>query len=254
MQEFTQLVQLMETLRSDEGCPWDRKQTTDSFRTFLLQEVYEVIEAIEEENAAMLREELGDLLFHIVFLAQISKESGHFDIRDVVKDVYTKMHGRHPHVFRREAPVTESSAVEQKWEELKKKEKGDRPLLSGVPRNMPALLRAYTITGRAAKTGFDWEKTEDVFEKMSEELDEFRKAEAAGDTASIREEIGDILFTMVNLSRRFHVDPEDALRRTINKFTRRFSYIEKKVNLTDTSLEEMDRLWNEAKRMEKKGE
>ena len=251
MEEFAELIKLMETLRSDKGCPWDRKQTVDSFKTFLLEEVYELIEAIEKNNTEMLEEELGDLLFHIVFIAQICKEQGLFNIRDVVSKVYQKMYHRHPHVFQNEAV---DKPIEIKWEELKKKEKKDYSLLSNIPTGMPSLLRAYTVTRRAAKTGFDWITLEDIYEKLFEEIDELNKARSGTDKESIKEEIGDILFTMVNISRFLNIDPEDALRYTIEKFIRRFSYIEKNTDINQTSLAEMDRLWNVMKNMEKQGE
>ncbi|HVN95614.1 MAG TPA: nucleoside triphosphate pyrophosphohydrolase [Syntrophorhabdaceae bacterium] len=250
MEEFSKLVGLMERLRSDAGCQWDRKQTVHSFKTFLLEEVYEAIEAIEKNDAKLLQEELGDLLFHIVFIAEICKEGGLFNIADVIRQVYEKMYNRHPHVFQGK-PMVES--IEEKWEELKKQEKAEYAPLSGIPRAMPALLRAYVITKRAAKVGFDWKEIQDVYEKLFEEVGELRKAQETGDPSSIREEIGDLLFTVVNIARFLDVDPEDALRFTIEKFIRRFSYIEKNTDIANASLEAMDRMWNDVKDMEKKG-
>ncbi len=235
----------METLRSDEGCPWDRKQKISAFKTFMLEEVYEIIEAIEKEDLPDLKEELGDLLFHIVFIAQICKERNAFDIKDVIENVYHKMYHRHPHVFQKQDL---GAPIEVKWEELKRQEKQDNySLLSHIPPSMPALLRAYVITKRAAKVGFDWQKIEDVYEKMEEEIVELKDAEAAGDEDRIREEIGDLLFTVVNIARFLSVDPEDALRATSNKFIRRFNYIEENTDIRSASLETMDRLWNESK-------
>jgi tetrapyrrole methylase family protein / MazG family protein len=250
VEEFTQLVKLMETLRSDEGCPWDKKQTTDSFKTFLLEEVYEVIDAIENNNAAMLQEELGDILFHIIFIAQICREQGLFEIKDVINGVYQKMHNRHPHVFQRKQSTL---PIEKRWEEIKKEEKNDYSPLSGIPTSMPALLRAYVVTKRAAGTGFDWKRIEEVYEKMFEEIDELKEAHASEDRQSMREEVGDLLFTVVNLSRFLKIDPEDALRFTIDKFIRRFSYIEKNTDIGRASLDTMDKLWNDIKNIEKKG-
>lgn len=251
MEEFTQLIKLMETLRSDEGCLWDKKQTLDSFKTFLLEEVYELIEAIEKNNSEMLEEELGDLLFHIVFIAQICKEQHLFSIRDVVSKVYQKMYHRHPHVFQKD---TDDRPIEKRWEELKKKEKKDYSLLSNIPASMPSLLRAYTVTRRAAKTGFDWNHIENIYEKLFEEIEELNRAQSEQNKQSMKEEIGDILFTMVNISRFLNIDPEDALRLTIEKFIRRFSYIENNTDINHTSLARMDALWNEIKNMERKGE
>ena len=240
----------METLRSDEGCLWDKKQTLDSFKTFLLEEVYELIDAIEKKNSEMLEEELGDLLFHIVFISQICKEQGLFSIKDVVSKVYQKMYHRHPHVFQKE---TDDRPIEKRWEELKKREKKDYSLLSNIPANMPSLLRAYTVSRRAAKTGFDWDNIENIYEKLFEEIEELKSAQSEENKQSMKEEIGDILFTMVNISRFLNIDPEDALRFTIDKFIRRFSYIEKNTDINHTSLARMDALWNEIKNMEKQG-
>ena len=245
MEAFDRLVWLMNTLRSDEGCPWDRKQKIPAFKTFMLEEVYEIIEAIDREDLPDLREELGDLLFHIVFIAQICKERGAFDITQVVEDVYRKMYHRHPHVFEKKDL---GAPIEEKWEELKRQEKEENySLLSHIPASMPALLRAYVITKRAAKVGFDWQKVQDVYEKMEEEIAELKDAEASGAKQHISEEIGDLLFTIVNIARFLSVDPEDALRATTNKFIRRFSYIEENTDIQSASLETMDKLWNEAK-------
>ncbi len=240
----------METLRSNEGCLWDKKQTLDSFKTFLLEEVYELIEAIEKKNSEMLEEELGDLLFHIVFISQICKEQGLFSIKDVVSKVYQKMYHRHPHVFQKE---TDDRPIEKRWEELKKREKKDYSLLSNIPANMPSLLRAYTVSRRAAKTGFDWDDIENIYEKLFEEIEELKSAQSEENKQSMKEEIGDILFTMVNISRFLNIDPEDALRFTIDKFIRRFSYIENNTDINHTSLARTDALWNEIKNMEKQG-
>lgn len=250
MEEFTKLVELMSTLRGEHGCPWDKKQTEKGFRTFLLEEVYELIEAIENDDHNALKEELGDLLFHIVFISQISKEKGHFDIRDVLENTYKKMYGRHPHVFSRAA---DDKPVEKRWEELKKAEKKDYSPLSGVPRILPALLRAYVISKRAARVGFDWEKLDDIYDKVYEEISELKEAEASGAAEDIEEEIGDLLFTVSNISRFHGIDPEGALRRTTDKFVRRFGYLEKQIDLAKADLKTIDALWNESKEKEKKG-
>jgi tetrapyrrole methylase family protein/MazG family protein len=244
MDAFDKLVGLMETLRSDEGCPWDRKQKISAFKTFMLEEVYEIIEAIEKEDLSDLKEELGDLLFHIVFIAQICKERNMFDIKDVIENVYQKMYHRHPHVFEKRDL---GGPIELKWEELKSQEKDNYSLLSHIPPSMPALLRAYVITKRAAKVGFDWPRIEEIYDKMEEELVELKDAEETGDGIKIREEIGDLLFTVVNIARFLSVDPEDALRACSDKFIKRFSYIEQNTDIRSASLETMDKLWNESK-------
>jgi len=248
MEEFSRLVALMATLRSDRGCPWDKKQTVAGFKTFLLEEVYELIDAIETSNTSALKEELGDLLFHIVFIAQICKEGGLFDITDIVNHVYNKMYHRHPHVF---GTTADDTPIEQRWEDLKSNEKEGYSPLANVPQVIPALLRAYIISRRVAKVGFDWPRLEDVHKKMHEEIEELERAEQSGNTEELREEIGDLLFTIVNIARFHNIDPEDALRSTSNKFVRRFAYIEKNTNLSDSTLEIMDKLWNEVKGMEK---
>jgi len=250
MEEFDQLVELMATLRGDKGCAWDKRQTTKNFKTFLLEEVYELIDAIEKDDFNAIKEELGDVLFHIVFISQICKDEKRFDIKEVVSYVYKKMYNRHPHVFK---DVSPEKPIEKRWEELKKEEKNGYSPLSDVPSSMPALLRAYILTRRAAHFGFDWDSVDGVYEKIEEEIEEIKGAEKSGNNELIREEIGDLLFTVVNLSRFHKIDPEDALRQTCEKFTRRFNYIESKTDLKSVSLSKMDSLWNEIKDMEKKG-
>ena len=197
-----------------------------------------------------MKEELGDVLFHIVFISQICRENGKFDIKDVARGAYEKMYGRHPHVFRKDG---DDRPIEARWEEIKKAEKEDYSPVSHVPKILPALLRAYLISRRAAKTGFDWEKIDDIHEKMHEEIAELREAEDLGDADKIEEEVGDLLFTIVNISRRHAVDPENALRRTIDKFLRRFAYIEDNLDLAKADLAAMDALWDQIKEKEKKG-
>jgi len=247
VESFDKLVWLMERLRSDAGCPWDRKQEVSAFKTFMLEEVYEIIEAIEKDDMEGLKEELGDLLFHIVFVAQICRERGAFDITEVVDSVYHKMYNRHPHVFQKDG---NDEPIETRWEEIKKGEKDDYSLLANIPPSMPALLRAYVITKRASRVGFDWERIDDVYEKISEEVGELKEAQVSGRHDLVREEVGDLLFTIVNIARFLDVDPEDALRSTSDKFVKRFGYIEKKTDIRNASLDTMDRLWNESKSME----
>jgi tetrapyrrole methylase family protein/MazG family protein len=249
MEEFSRLLELMERLRGDRGCPWDKKQKIESFKTFLLEEVYELIEAIEKDNPDSIKEELGDLLFHIIFIAQICKEEGKFEIKDVLRFTYEKMVRRHPHVFSNEETP---DFIPKKWEEIKKKEKRDYSLLGNVPKTLPALLRAYVVTKKVSRVGFDWERIDEVFLKLNEEINELREAERLQNKEKIAEEVGDLLFTVVNISRFYGVDPEDALRSSTQKFIDRFSYIEKNLDFNKTTTEMMDRLWEEKKEMEKK--
>jgi MazG family protein len=249
MEEFSRLLELMERLRGDRGCPWDKKQKIESFKTFLLEEVYELIEAIEKDSPDSIKEELGDLLFHIIFIAQICKEEGKFEIKDVLRFTYEKMVRRHPHVFSNEETP---DFIPKKWEEIKKKEKRDYSLLGNVPKTLPALLRAYVVTKKVSRVGFDWERIDEVFLKLNEEINELREAERLQNKEKIAEEVGDLLFTVVNISRFYGVDPEDALRSATQKFIDRFSYIEKNLDFNKTTTEMMDRLWEEKKEMEKK--
>jgi tetrapyrrole methylase family protein / MazG family protein len=250
MDEFNRLAELMASLRGEQGCPWDKKQTEKAFRTFLLEEVYEAIEAIEKDDYEALKEELGDVLFHILFIAQICKERDLFDIRDVLVSAHTKMYNRHPHVFQREESET---PIPQRWEEIKRAEKADYSPVANVPKILPALLRSYVISKRAAKLGFDWETKEGVHEKIAEEIAELKEAERTGTKEFIEEEIGDLLFSIANLSRFHDIDPEAALRLTITKFLRRFAYVESKTDLTNPSPKAMDELWNEIRAAEKRG-
>ncbi len=250
MEEFSKLVELMATLRGDAGCPWDKKQTERSFRTFLLEEVYELIDAIEAGDHGMMREELGDLLFHVVFICQICSEKGFFDIREVVASTCEKMRNRHPHIFAREAS---DKPIEARWEEIKRSEKEDYSPLAGVPHILPALLRAYVVSKRASRVGFDWEKVEDIFGKLDEEIKELKEAEKSGNKRDVEEEVGDLLFTAANIARFYGIDPETALRGTVDKFVRRFSYIEKHLDVAKSSQCDMEALWNEVKNKEKKG-
>ncbi|MBI3804491.1 MAG: nucleoside triphosphate pyrophosphohydrolase [Nitrospirae bacterium] len=261
---FDQLVALMDRLRSERGCPWDRAQTPESLKPFLIEEAYEVLEAIESGRAEPLCEELGDLLFQVLFHAQIAKERGEFDIEAVLKTSIEKMTRRHPHVFAPdpgESAPLDSKTVLTRWEEMKKKEAGNqsrKSVLEGIPRQLPALLRAHQIQARAARVGFDWKTIEPVFGKIEEEFQELRTAVVEGDAAHIESELGDLLFTVVNAARFLKISPEDALRGTIQRFTDRFQAMEVEAArrgspLESFSLEEMDSLWEEAKRSEEDG-
>jgi tetrapyrrole methylase family protein/MazG family protein len=250
--EFEKLVGIMSALRGEKGCPWDKEQTRESLKPFLVEETYEVLEAIDERNPEKIKEELGDLLFQIIFHCQLAKERHEFDIGDVVRKISEKMIGRHPHVFGG-AQYETSEEVLKQWEERKREEgKSRESILEGVPREMPSLLRAHRIQARAARVGFDWARVEDVLKKLDEELGEFREALEKKDQQEIEDELGDVFFVLVNISRFVGVNPEDALRKTISKFISRFRYIEMKAaekgkSLSQMSLEEMDALWEEAK-------
>jgi len=254
--EFQELLKIMEKLRSDKGCPWDKEQTRESLKPFIVEEAYELIEAIEEQSPEKIKEELGDLLFQIVFQCQIAKEKNEFEVADVIEQIGQKMITRHPHVFGKAECRTADEVIMQ-WEEQKKREgKLRESILDGVPQTMPSLLRAHRLQDRVAKVGFDWERVEDVFKKLDEELKEFKNAFEIKKQDDIEDELGDIFFMLVNLSRFIGVNPEDALRKTISKFISRFRYIEMKAadqgrRLSDMKLDEMDRLWDEAKGKER---
>jgi len=249
---FDDLVRIMAKLRGEEGCPWDRRQTKATLKPFLIEETYEILETLDASDDEGLREELGDLLFHIIFMARIAQEEGAFNIYDVIQTVSEKMIRRHPHVFGR-SQVSGPHEVEVNWANLKVKEKPNRSLMEGVPRYLPALMRAYQLTKRASKVGFDWEDKNQVWCKLEEELKEFKDALQDGTMTKVKDELGDILFTMVNLARFIGLDPEDALRTATDRFVERFKYIEKRLQEEgkvpqEVSLAEMDALWEESKK------
>lgn len=253
--DIEKLVTLMARLRGTDGCPWDREQTLESLVPFIIEEAYEVIAAIDERSDDALKDELGDLLFQIIFATRITAETGRFNLADVIDHSFDKMVRRHPHVFG-EAKADTAAEVLRHWAEIKKAErKGHKDIgaLSGVPEVLPALLRAHKISQKAAKVGFDWKDTAQVIEKLDEEVAEFKAAVKANDAANIEEELGDILFTLVNVSRFMQVNPEDALRKTIGKFITRFHHVEAAIianggEIADASMDEMERLWQEAKK------
>ena len=252
--EFERLVEIMRELRGEHGCPWDKEQTHESLRQYLLEEAYEVIEAIDSGRYDDLKEELGDLLLQVVFHAQIAEEEGRFTILEVVRGINEKLIRRHPHVF---GDVVVKTAAEQSqhWEKLKRQE-GKKSAIDGVPRSLNALLRAHRIQAKASTVGFDWEKTEQVWEKVREELAELEEAYKNGDQQAVQEELGDVLFAIVNLSRFLRVNPEDALRLTVEKFSRRFRAVEEELRrrgktAEEADLEEMDAIWENHKRLEK---
>jgi MazG family protein len=266
-EEFDRLLTIMATLRAPDGCPWDREQTIDTLKPFVLEETYEVLEAIDHHDHEALAEELGDFVFEAVFLAQLESEAGHFEIADSLKQVADKLIRRHPHVFARETgePKLESAGqVRTRWEEIKAQEKSNSPgpsgavpktLLGGIAPSLPALLRAYHIGARTASVGFDWSRATDVVAKIQEEVDEVREALADGtadQAARVEEEIGDLLFAVANLSRKLGVEPETALRKANDKFTKRFSAMEHTVAASGRSmpamtLDELEQEWEQVK-------
>ena len=253
----------MARLRGPNGCPWDREQTLQSLRPFLLEETYEALEAIDRGDAQGLREELGDLLFEVVFLARVSEDAGHFSIADAIDTVATKLVRRHPHVFGTEGPAVSADEVLNRWEDLKREERAaagsaPRGTLDGVPKTLPGLLRAYEYGSRAASLGFDWLRAADVVLKIEEEIAEVREAlVASGDangqaSAKVEEEVGDLLFAVANLSRKLGVEPETALRRANDKFARRFTELERRVTdrgdtMKGTSLDALEAEWQRVK-------
>lgn len=271
---FEDLMDLMSKLRSPDGCPWDREQTYATLAPMLLEEAYEAFEAVEEAREGRpneLRDELGDLLFQIVFYAQVAKERGDFSIEDVTGAIHAKMVRRHPHVFS-DTSANDTAAVLRNWEVMKAEERRaagkserEESLLDGVSSKAPALMEAHQLSTKAARVGFDWQRIEDIFEKLEEEVGELRAAiqthatsNSEADHARIREEIGDLLFAATNIARHLGVEPEAALKLTNRKFRRRFGYIERKLRergkaFDATTLDEMEALWQEAKEKEADG-
>ena len=255
----------MATLRGPDGCPWDREQTIDTLKPFVLEETYEVLEAIDRHDHVALCEELGDFVFEAVFLAQLEAEAGRFAIADSLKSVADKLVRRHPHVFARadgEAALDSAGQVRTRWEEIKAQERSagpkDKTLLSGIAAALPALLRAFHIGTRAASVGFDWSGAGDIVDKIQEEVDELREVvghPTAVDHARAEEEMGDLLFTIANLSRKLGIEPETALRKANDKFTRRFGELEKRVAesgrvMNNMRLEELEAQWQRVKSRE----
>lgn len=253
-ERFETLVNVMFTLRSEGGCPWDRAQTLQDLKQYLLEETYELLHTLDHEDAAAMQEELGDLLFQIVFQTQMMQEREGFTLVEVLDHLLAKMISRHPHVFGDQNADTPEKALES-WESMKmreagKKGSGKRTLLEGVPANVPALLQANLISSKVARVGFDWVKEDDVWEKFEEELQEFRVAKTKEHK---EEEMGDLLFTLVNVARKNGINPEDALRKANDKFRNRFNLLEQKVReqqreVKDFSLKELDQIWDEVKK------
>jgi tetrapyrrole methylase family protein / MazG family protein len=254
---FDRLVDIMATLRSPAGCPWDRAQTSTSLKPYLLEEAYEVLEALEEGTPQKLQDELGDLLFQVIFHAQLARERGDFDINDILAGTIAKMIRRHPHVFGSAAASTPQEAL-QNWEEIKRQEKTATQatsVLDGVPRQLPSLLRAQRLQDKAARVGFDWPLIDQVWNKLSEELQELRASMDQANRAAIEEELGDVLFVLVNLARWLEINPDEALHNTSKKFIQRFQFIERELGRQgktpkQSTLAEMDALWEQAKHQE----
>lgn len=250
---FAELLDIIATLRVK--CPWDRKQTMESLRALSIEEVYELGDAVLAEDMDEIKKELGDLLMHIVFYAQIGEEQQQFDIADVLNGICEKLRYRHPHIYG-EVKVENAEEVLQNWEQLKLKEKGRKhKVLEGVPVSLPALVKAYRIQDKARGAGFDWKKKEDVWDKVKEELQEFETEIQQADQERMEAEFGDFLFSIVNAARLYGINPENALEKTNRKFIRRFGYVEEKAkeegkNIQEITLEEMDEYWDEAKKKE----
>jgi tetrapyrrole methylase family protein/MazG family protein/ATP diphosphatase len=258
--EFQKLVDIMRRLRGPGGCPWDREQTIHTLRPFVLEETYEVLDAIDRDDHDALRGEVGDLLFEGVFLAQVEADEGRFTVADSLRAISEKLVRRHPHVFGDDASrggVDTPGKVLEQWEQIKAREQKDagerRAILRGLPLAMPALLRAHEIGTRVAAVGFDWARTADVVDKIEEEVAELREAAASESHARAEEEMGDLLFSIANLARKLGIEPESALRRANEKFTKRFEALERAFeeqgrSVHDASLEEMEEVWGEIKR------
>lgn len=250
LREFTTLIEIMKKLRGPDGCPWDREQTVKSLKPYLIEEAYEVLEVMDI-GGEKLREELGDLLLQVIFQSEIKSSEGEFNIYDVIETLNSKLIRRHPHVFG-EVTVADSGEVITNWEKIKKNEKGyeDRKsVLDGIPVGLPSILKAFKMQKKAAKAGFDWDNQSGAIEKMEEEIQEMRDAIKNNDFDNLKEEIGDVMFSIINVARLSGIDPDEALRDTIEKFSRRFRYIEKNIQIEDASLEEMEKLWQEAKKV-----
>ncbi|PID26752.1 MAG: nucleoside triphosphate pyrophosphohydrolase [Candidatus Cloacimonadota bacterium] len=248
----------MKKLRDPNGgCPWDLKQTHQTLKKYVLEEAYEVMDAIDSGDMTELKKELGDLLLQVVFQAQVAEEAREFNFNDVAKSISDKLVERHPHIFSDKRNLTPDE-VEQNWEMIKKKKENKRYILEGIPRNYSSLLRSLRIQKRVAGVGFEWDSVDGVKSKIVEELGELIEAIDSMEKESIEEELGDLFFIMVNLAKRFDIDPEEALQKSNDKFTKRFNYIEdtlskNKEEFKDKTLEELDKIWDEAKVLEKKG-
>ena len=251
LEEFNRLLDIIDELRVK--CPWDMKQTNDSLRKLTIEETYELAESISSGNDAGIKNELGDIMLHIVFYAKIGSEKGSFTMADVLEGINNKLIYRHPHVFG-DVKVSGASEVEENWEQLKiREDKGYKPVLSGVPSSLPAIIKANRIQEKVRGVGFDWEKREQIWDKVQEEISELKEEIENHSTESIESELGDVLFSIINASRLYGIDPEAALEKTNRKFIKRFNYLEKEtlkkgISLHDMSLDEMNVIWEEAKK------
>tara|TARA_A100001011_G_scaffold295206_1_gene307492 strand:- start:1203 stop:1985 length:783 start_codon:yes stop_codon:yes gene_type:complete len=248
--KFLKLIKILKELRLPNGCDWDKKQTHDSLVPYLIEETYEVVEAIKNKDTEELKEELGDLLLHVVFQAELASEKGDFDIFDSLDSVNNKLMDRHPHIFKKDSKNI--NWEKGTWEQSKKKEKNRSSILDGVPRSLPSLLRSRRIQEKASSVGFDWKEVKPIFDKVKEELIEVQESINQEDNDKIMMEIGDLFFSVVNLSRFYNINPEDALNKSTDKFVDRFNKVEKNVSkngktLEDLDLATMDKLWNQVK-------
>lgn len=248
--EFEKLIDVLDALLAPGGCDWDRKQTHESLVPYLLEETYEVIEAIENRDMEALKEELGDLMLHLLFQAKLSENEGHYNIADSLRNISSKLVDRHPHVFAGEKNPDDEN---MSWEQAKKKQKGRNSVLDGVPLSLPSLTRARRIQEKASSVGFDWKELSPIWDKVNEEIAELKDELGSGNKERIKDEMGDVLFSIVNLARFLDIDPEASLRHTIKKFENRFKKVEDELDkegseMKDSTLEEMDRIWNKVKK------
>lgn len=250
-ERFEKLIGIMARLRGPDGCPWDKEQTHKSLNPYLLEEAHEVMEAVDADDTKSMKEELGDLLLQIVFHSQLASEEASFDINDVINGICEKLITRHPHVFG-DAKVKDSAHVLSRWEQIKKTEKKGKSVIGGVPKELPALLKAYRLGEKAGRVGFDWQNADGILAKLSEEIEELHEAKDSKDCTEMENEYGDILFTLANIGRFLKINPEDALRKSTNKFISRFQKMEKEAeesgsDIAKLNAEEWDELWKKAK-------
>tara|TARA_Y100001970_G_scaffold151332_1_gene185427 strand:- start:271 stop:1041 length:771 start_codon:yes stop_codon:yes gene_type:complete len=248
--QFQKLMDVLDSLLAPDGCEWDREQTHESLIPYLLEETHEVIEAIENRNMNALKEELGDLMLHIIFQAKLSEKEGYFNISDSLKNISSKLIKRHPHIF---SDDSDNSYKKGNWESTKKKEKGRKSVLEGVPISLPSLTKAQRIQEKASSVGFDWKDLTPIWDKINEEILELEEVLESNNANRIKDELGDVLFSIVNLSRFLNIDAESALRHTIKKFEDRFKKVEnelesKGIDVQEATLEEMDRIWDKIKK------
>lgn len=250
---FRELVNIVKKLRSPDGCPWDRQQTLYSLKEYLIEEVFELVDAIDKKDVENIKEELGDLLLHVILHSVIAEEENLFTLNDVMRNISEKLIRRHPHVFG-ETKVSTADDVMINWDKIKREEKKNRSILDEIPKGLPSIQKALKLQERAKKVGFDWESADDCLQKVFEEFEEFKEAVSYDKPDEIAHEIGDLFFALINFSRFVKVNPDEALRKTNERFLKRFNYIEKKLTennlrFEDMTLEELDRYWNEAKKV-----